>query len=64
MVECREEVVANKGKEFQTDRRVISSLKKFTNDQNAKCFVASSAMFAHNQMDGKVQIFSVEQLIA
>ena len=49
---------------FGTERRVVRSLKKFTTNANTKCLVASSAMFAHNQMDGKVHLFTAEELLA
>jgi len=39
------------------DRRVIRSIKKYTDGPSgSKFFVASAAMFAHNEMDGKVSL--------
>ena len=64
MVECPQETTEMlTKKEFQTDRRVIKTLKKFTNESNVKCLLASSSMYAHNHMDGKVQIIYVNQLM-
>ena len=45
-------------------RRVIMSLKKFTNAQNVKCLMACSSMFAHNQMDGKIDFFTINDLMS
>ena len=66
MVECQETSGQSQGDffEVQTDRRVIRSLKKFTDGQNAKRFIASASMFAHNAMDGKAQILSPEQMLS
>ena len=54
---------ANSVCEYETNRRVIKSMRKFTNSANAKCLLASTSMYAHNSMDGKVYILSAEQLI-
>ena len=45
--------------EIETDRRVIRSMKKYTEGMSGnKCFVATASMFAHNQMDGKISLLS------
>lgn len=64
MVECEQSSSsALKRSEFDSERRVIHSLKKFTNDKNQKQFVASSATYSSNQMDGRISVFSVAQLL-
>ena len=59
MVECQpaQEAV------FQTECRVIKSIKKFTNEANVKCLVASGSKYSHNQMDGKVSFLTADQLV-
>ena len=57
------EAVQPTEKTFQTERRVIRSIKKFTNSQQQRCFLASASRYSHNQMDGKVMIFTAEQLL-
>ena len=56
------EACQNKQTQYQTERRVLHSFKKFNNASNAKCFVASTARYSHNQMDGKVTFLTAEQL--
>ena len=49
--------------EFSNNRRVIRSLTKYTNAKQVSCLIGSSAMYAHNQMDGQIDIFSAKSLI-
>ena len=46
--------------DFQTDRRVIKTMKKYSNSDNVKCILASSSMYAHNFMDGKIHVLTTE----
>lgn len=41
---------------------MIKSIKKFTNEANVKCLVASGAKYSHNQMDGKVSFLTADFL--
>ena len=59
MVECQQ----IETKIFKTERRVIKSIKKFTNEANVKCLVLSGAKYSHNQMDGKVSFLAADQLV-
>eukprot|EP00347_Sterkiella_histriomuscorum_P001352 403372362 len=45
-------------------RRVLKSLTKFRDPANQALFFGCDAMYAHNQMDGKLKVFSFEDLVA
>ena len=69
MVECLSgDAVKNSAStdiiELSTGRRVVRSLKKFTNSENVRCLLASSAMYSHNAMDGKACIFVPSRVIS
>jgi hypothetical protein len=57
MVEATQSQIGS-SQQFTTERRVIKSLKKFTDDKETQMLLASSAMYAHSRMDGKIMIFN------
>lgn len=49
---------------FSNDRRVLKSLRKFTDPAtNTVALLASDAMFAHNHMNGKFKVFTLQDVL-